>query len=186
MVMEFPVGESLTASAASSNGSSTPSLWSQMRPMGRRPPSPSGAVVVNGENGFLTAGFPPPVVHAFSIRTRLGTRLRVYREQLTDCWTRRRPLLAERPLRVYGTQAEAYASATAPSREPPPLQEEEEAAAAVGGGGLMSSSSSDSPPYLPSASATPSQQHAAVVYQPQQHRRGSSEPRRRDYRDLAV
>jgi hypothetical protein len=185
MVMEFPVGESLTASVASSNGSSTPSLWSQMRPIGRRAPSSPMGAVVNGENGFLAAGFPPPVVHAFSIRTRLGTRLRVYREQLTDCWTRRRPLLAERPLRVYGTQAEAYASATAPPRDPPP-QEEEEAAAAAGGG-VMSSSSSDSPPYLPSTAA-PSQQHSSAVCQPQQqqqHRRGSS-LRRRDYRDLAV
>ena len=177
--MEFPVGEALTASSSSSV--SSPSLWSQIQSR------PLPAAHTNGENGFLAAGFPPPVIHAFSIRTRLGTRLRVCRERFVDCFARRRGLLAaeRRSLRVYGTQAEMYASATAPSRE------REDAAAASsgdggGGGVVVSSSSSDSPPYMPVAQS-PQQQQRPIVFhhQPQQHRETPTQARH-NYRDLAV
>jgi hypothetical protein len=172
--MEFPVGEFSSSSSSPSN----PSLWSQRRGGGGGRPAagpPLAAPATNGENGFLAAGFhpPPPVVHAFSIRTRLSTRLRVCGEQLADCWAR---LLARRPRRVYGTQAEMYASATAPPRDHQEAVGGGPVAAAgsVGGGG-GSNCSSDSPPYLP-VEEGPSYRH---------HRQPTP-PSRQHFRDLAV
>jgi len=173
--MEFPVGE-FSSSSSPSVGSNR-SLWSRIRP-GRPaaeggPSPPLDAAATNGENGFLSAGFPPhPVIHAFSIRTRLGTRLRVCGEQLADCWAR---LTGRQPRRVYGTQAEMYASATAPLRD-----HQAESEGAMSGGpaaGDVSNSSSDSPPYMPAEEGTGSSYR---------HHRQPAPPSSRGFRDLAV
>jgi hypothetical protein len=134
-----------------------------------------GTVAANGENGFLAAGFHPPVIHAFSIRTRLGTRLRVCGEQLLDCWARLKAS-CQRPGRVYGTQAEMYASATAPPRDQQAPGDGGQGSSSGAGGGAISSSSSDSPPYMPAESPRSSYRHH---HQP-------TPPSRRDCRDLAV